>query len=260
MELRGVALAEIRRRYLATGADIPASVLQALKADPRSGARALARSIESRAAREQAEGLRLTRLFSLQSKLHVEGHVYIAGVDEVGVGPLAGPVVAASVILPADAKLIGLNDSKKLSATQRERLDREIREQAIDLAIGAATREEIDQYNILHASLLAMRRAVESLHVEPTILLVDARRIPKVVTPQRAIIGGDALVASIAAASIVAKVCRDAEMKRLDQRYPGYGFAQNAGYGTPDHMEALKRIGPTPEHRHSFAPVREASR
>lgn len=179
-----------------------------------------------------------------------------AGVDEVGRGPLAGPVVAAAVILdPADIPA-GLADSKLLAPARRQLLARAIRERALAWALGRAEPEEIDQLNILQASLLAMQRAVRALAPAPGQVLVDGRHCPVVSMPARAIVGGDASVACISAASILAKVSRDAEMQLLDGRYPGYGFAANKGYGTAEHRRALETLGACPVHRRSFAPVR----
>jgi len=166
--------------------------------------------------------------------------------------------VAAAVILPAHPQLPGLDDSKRVPRLRREHLAAAIRRQAVAVGIGAASTREIDQLNIYHAALLAMRRAVEQLAERPDHLLVDARRIPGVSMPQTPLVGGDGRDASIAAASIVAKVTRDALMTDLDASYPGYGFARHKGYGTQAHLEALQTLGPTPHHRRSFAPVRRA--
>jgi len=252
-----VALAELRRRYVKEGIRVPRTVRMALLHDPRAGARELGHGLARRRCRAAAELRRLRTLYRIEWQLQRGGVRCVAGVDEVGVGPLAGPVVAAAVVLPARVRLSGLRDSKKLSAAARERLDREIREVALDLSLGQASRAEIDRLNIYHASLLAMRRALEGLATRPDMVLVDARRIPGIESPQRSLIGGDDRVACIAAASIVAKVQRDQAMHALDQRYPGYGFSSNVGYGTAEHLAALRSCGPTPEHRHSFAPVRE---
>jgi len=260
MELRSVPLAEIRRRYGGEGQRVGSALLAELRADPRVGARALAHSLESRRARSAAEKWRLRHLFTLERRLQNDGLERIAGVDEVGVGPLAGPVVAASVVLPRRISLPGLNDSKKLSREARERIAAQIRTHAAHVSLGAASPEEIDQLNIYQATLLAMRRAVEGLVQPPDMLLVDARKVPGVEVPQRALIDGDARVACIAAASIVAKVYRDGLMRELDRLYPGYGFATNVGYGTAEHLRALQRRGPTPIHRRSYAPVDAASR
>jgi ribonuclease HII len=176
------------------------------------------------------------------------------------VGPLAGPVVAGAVILPEVVDLPRINDSKKLTPQAREELDAAIRQQAIAVGIGEVSPVEIDQRNIFQASLEAMRRAVHALDPKPDFLLVDARTVPGVGTPQKALIHGDAIDGSIAAASIVAKVYRDRLMRELDERYPGYGFARHMGYGTAMHIDALGRLGASDVHRRSFAPVAQAIR
>ncbi len=183
----------------------------------------------------------------------------IAGVDEAGRGPLAGPVVAAAVILPAKPLPRGLADSKCLRAAEREILDTKIRARALACALGQATVAEIDALNILQASLLAMQRAVAGLSLRPFAAWVDGNRPPHLPMPVRAVIGGDGLVPAISAASIVAKVARDARMVVLDARYPGYGLAQHKGYATAMHRDALTRLGATPIHRRSFAPVARLS-
>lgn len=180
----------------------------------------------------------------------------LAGVDEVGRGPLAGDVVAAAVILHPGRPIEGLADSKKLSEKKREALFDEIREKAWSYAISRATVEEIDRLNILHASLLAMHRAVEQLTVQPEFVLVDGNRKPQWHYACDTVVKGDDRVAAIAAASILAKVTRDREMVELDRRYPGYGLAGHKGYPTKVHMEALERLGASPAHRKSFAPVK----
>jgi len=180
----------------------------------------------------------------------------VAGVDEVGRGPLCGPVVTAAVILDPARPILGLNDSKKLSEARREALYDEIREKALAWCIARAEVEEIDRLNILHATLLAMQRAVEGLSITPSLALIDGNRCPLLAVPSEAVIGGDASVPAIAAASILAKVSRDREMRLLDEQYPGYGLAVHKGYPTPKHLEALQRLGPTPIYRRSFAPVR----
>ncbi len=180
----------------------------------------------------------------------------IAGVDEAGRGALVGNVVAAAVILPARFDLPGLTDSKKLSARQREALFDAITAQALAWYAAAASPAEIDAMNIHHATLLAMRRAVEGLAMSPQSVLVDGKFTPDLTMPARAIVGGDASEACIAAASIIAKVTRDRQMAELEARFPGYGFAAHKGYGTKAHLTALTRLGATPEHRRSYAPVR----
>lgn len=181
----------------------------------------------------------------------------VCGVDEAGRGPLAGPVFAAAVLLEDPPPVQGLADSKKLSARRRERLAGEIRDCALCWAVASASVEEIDALNILQASLLAMRRAVAALSVRPECILVDGLHVPEVEMPARAVVRGDAQVPAISAASILAKTERDAWMLELHASYPGYGFDRHKGYGTAVHLAALRRLGPTPAHRRSFAPVRE---
>jgi len=177
---------------------------------------------------------------------------FIAGVDEVGRGPLAGPVVAAAVILPSDYEITGLNDSKKLSEKRREAMDEIIRREAVSFGIGLISQDRIDEINILQATYEAMRLALEQLSPAPDMILADAVTIPGIETRQLPIIKGDAKSASIAAASIIAKVYRDHLMIEYDSLYPEYGFARNKGYGTKEHINALKEFGPTPLHRKSF--------
>ena len=185
-------------------------------------------------------------------------YAIVAGVDEAGRGPLAGPVVAAAVVLSSSCPIEGLRDSKKLSEKQRESLYDDIVNHAQAYAIAQASVEEIDQLNILQASLLAMQRAVEALSCPPEHVLIDGNRCPQLKVAATAVIKGDQKVMAISAASILAKVARDRQLIDLDRQYPGYGFAQHKGYGTKGHCEALQRLGPTPHHRRSFAPVRAA--
>ncbi|MEW8100340.1 MAG: ribonuclease HII [Candidatus Thiodiazotropha endolucinida] len=180
----------------------------------------------------------------------------VAGVDEVGRGPLAGPVVAAAVILHPERPIEGLADSKKLSEKRREQLSQLIKEQAHSWCLGRAEVEEIDRINILQASLLAMKRAVEGLPRMPSLAVVDGKHAPRLACRVDTVIGGDALVESISAASIIAKVARDQEMVELDRRYPGYGLARHKGYPTKQHLEGLQALGITPIHRRSFGPVK----
>lgn len=184
------------------------------------------------------------------------GAKHVAGIDEVGIGPLAGPVVAAAVVLPREVGMEGVRDSKTLSKKQRERLDGEIRSVAIGIGLGVVSPDEVDRLNPYHAGLRAMQLAVRALPGRPDHLLIDAREIPGVETPQTSIVAGDKIVRAIAAASIVAKVHRDALMQEIDRSYPGYGFARHVGYATAAHLEALRRLGPCPVHRRSYAPVR----
>jgi ribonuclease HII len=185
--------------------------------------------------------------------------VLIAGVDEAGRGPLAGPVVAAAVILDPQRPIVGLRDSKLLSAVARERLAAEIRTHALAWAVAQADVAEIDALNILQATLLAMRRAVEALAVAPAEALIDGNHCPVLAIRARAIVKGDRTVPAISAASILAKTARDALLVELDARFPGYGFAQHKGYGTPVHLAALERYGPCAAHRRSFAPVAQTA-
>ncbi len=179
----------------------------------------------------------------------------VAGVDEAGRGPLAGPVVAAAVILDDERPIAGLADSKKLTALRRDRLYDEIRAKALCVSVAEASVAEIDHLNILQASLLAMRRAVEGLRLKPQRVLVDGNQLPVLDVLAEAVVQGDAKVPAISAASIIAKVTRDRWCEQLERDCPGYGFAQHKGYGTPVHLEALRRLGPTSWHRQSFAPV-----
>ncbi len=190
-----------------------------------------------------------------QGHLPWHGPVLTAGVDEAGRGPLAGPVVAAAVILDERQPIAGLNDSKKLSPARREALFEQIRARALCFAIAEASVEEIDRLNILQATLLAMRRAVAGLRLRPGLVLVDGNRLPVLDCAAEAIVGGDALVPSISAASILAKVYRDRWCVQVDAQYPQYGFAGHKGYGTAAHMDALRAHGACPLHRRSFAPV-----
>ncbi|OOZ15991.1 ribonuclease HII [Solemya velum gill symbiont] len=183
----------------------------------------------------------------------------VCGVDEVGRGPLAGPVVTAAVILDPDVEIIGFDDSKKLTAKRRDYLADEIREKSLCWALARAEVAEIDELNILHATMLAMRRAIEALPILPALALIDGNRIPPGLNCRaEAIVKGDSLHAEIAAASILAKVTRDSEMVEMDACYPGYGFALHKGYPTKVHMEALQSLGVTPIHRRSFSPVQKA--
>ncbi|MGC6405372.1 ribonuclease HII [Bisgaard Taxon 45] len=186
-----------------------------------------------------------------------KGVELIAGVDEVGRGPLVGAVVTAAVILDPNQPILGLNDSKKLSEKKRLFLAEEIKQKALAWSLGRAEPEEIDQLNILHATMLAMKRAVENLKIQPHLVLVDGNRVPELTIPAQAIVKGDGLVAEISAASILAKVARDQEMMELDKRYPDYAFAQHKGYPTALHLAKLAELGPLAQHRRSFAPVRK---
>ena len=218
--------------------------------DSRKGVQDFLKTQENRMKKYEAELVRIEELCSFEKKYR--DYSYICGVDEVGRGPLAGPVVAGAVILPKDCRILYINDSKKLSAKKREELSAEIQEKALAVGIGLSTQDRIDEINILQATYEAMRKAIASLSVEPSLLLNDAVTIPAVDIPQVAIVKGDARSISIGAASIVAKVYRDRMMEEYDKMYPGYGFASNKGYGSKEHIEALHRMGPCPLHRRSF--------
>ena len=258
-DLLSWSVPELRERFLDKGRAVPDGLLEALAHDSRHGARELARRIRERRSDNRSEGQRLRTMLRYEAELQAQGMVLICGVDEAGMAPLAGPVVAGAVILKKGYKLRGLDDSKKiLDERKREELAKAIKEEAVAWASGRAEVEEIDTINIYHAGLLAMRRAVEALGTRPEYLLVDARRVPECAIPQRPIIKGDALSLSIAAASIIAKTTRDRLMDEMDALYPGYGFASHKGYPTPLHCRTLQELGATPIHRRSFARVRIA--
>lgn len=256
-ELLQLSISELRKIFLDGREPVPKGFLEALETDTRRCARELAARIRLRYQANRSEGQRLRHLLKYEAELWKEGFTLIAGVDESGIGPLAGPVVASAVILPRNYKLRLLDDSKRLDDPLRHQLAEQIKGDAITYAVGVAEVEEIDRLNIYHAGLLAMRRAVGSLSTEPNFILVDARRIPDCSTPQRGIIRGDQLSASIAAASVIAKTARDMMMVELDRKFPGYGFASHKGYSTPEHFRALHDLGASPIHRRSFRPVRE---
>lgn len=269
-------LRELRRLYLDEGRPMPREVEALLRADGRPGARAILEAIEKRRQKNRAEGQRLRAMLTFERQLWAEGCERIAGVDEAGMSPLAGPVYAAAVVLPRDARLRGVDDSKKLTPRAREELAQTIRAAAIAYCVARAEVEEIDRLNIYRAGLLAMRRAVEGLSAPPAdadapsrveartmprppdALLVDARRLRELPIRQIDLIKGDQRSLSIAAASILAKTARDAYMEELDRHHPGYGFARHKGYPAPEHLAALERLGPCAAHRRSFAPVRQA--
>lgn len=220
--------------------------------DERKSVQNICEKLKKKLIRIQAEEERLDLLNYYENQCYENGAVFVAGLDEVGRGPLAGPVVAAVVVLKPDARIIGINDSKKLTEEKRQALYEIIIKEAVDYGIGMADNYEIDEHNILNATYIAMRRALDQLEVRPDCLLNDAVRIPGVDTPQLPIIKGDAKSISIAAASIVAKVTRDRMMVDYDKVYPGYGFSSNKGYGTNEHYDGLRKFGRTKIHRNSF--------
>ena len=231
-------------------------IFQQLSLDMRKGVQTALKSCQKRIEKEQKRAEHFIEMQYYERLAYKEGASFIAGVDEVGRGPLAGPVVAAAVILPKNIEDLGFDDSKKLSASKREEIYRLIQEKAIAIGIGIVDADIIDQVNIYQASRLAMQQAVSELKIQPDYLLIDAMKID-VNTPQIGIIKGDAKSISIAAASIVAKQVRDQMMQEFDELYPGYDFSNNAGYGTPKHLEGLKSKGICPIHRKTFAPIKD---
>jgi ribonuclease HII len=290
-----LTLAELRARYVDQARPLPKAIETALREDTRTGAQAILEAIERRRQSSRSEGQRLRHICRHEQALWREGVAHIAGVDEAGMSPLAGPVVAAAAILPVGYRRAFIDDSKKLTAEEREELVVHIKREALAWAVGSASPEEIDRINIYHAGLLAMRRAVEALSlssaapelrggassdtapalrggassdtapalrggalITPDYLLIDARSLRDLPIRQRGIVRGDAECISIAAASIIAKTTRDAWMLQLDREYPGYGFGQHKGYGVKQHLRAIAALGVLPIHRRSFTPVREA--
>jgi ribonuclease HII len=231
-------------------------LLKKLKKDNRKGVQKIIEQYNRNLQRLKKEKDDFSNLTILENKIVRQGYSAIAGIDEVGRGPLAGPVVAAAVILPQDFYLPGINDSKQLSETKRNEFYDVIREKAVSIGIGMIDAEEIDTINIYEATKKAMLYAISNLQRNPDYLLIDAMKLDTPY-PQESIIKGDSKSVSIAAASVVAKVTRDKLMKEYALTYPGYGFDKNAGYGTKGHLEGLKQSGVTPIHRKSFAPVRD---
>jgi ribonuclease HII len=254
-DARPPSLAELQRRTRTCLEGEEEALLAALRGDPRAGCRRLADSLARRIQARRATRERGEELLRRERELRREGYQHVAGVDEAGVGPLAGPVVAAAVVLPPGEPLEGLDDSKRLAPARRERLESEVRRRALAWAVAEVAPEELDRLNVYRAGLLAMRRAVEGLDPAADYLLVDARSVPDVSMPQEAHVGGDGKHHAIAAASILAKVHRDRVMSDLARSHPGYGFERHKGYATASHLRALERLGPSPAHRWSFAPV-----
>lgn len=230
-------------------------LLEEAAVDRRKGVRALAASHKRKALKERGEFDRLKRMIAIEKDLIGQGYLLIAGVDEVGRGCLAGPLVAAAVILPAGLRLNGVRDSKELDAAERQRLSEEIKEASVDWAVVEMESESIDRYGVHRANIMALTEVPNRLTPPPDYILADGFSLPGSLIPHRKIVKGDSLSQSIAAASIIAKVHRDRLMDDLSLRYPGYGFDRNKGYGTDDHLSALRSLGPCPIHRRSFAPV-----
>jgi ribonuclease HII len=239
------------------GRALPAAIESALAADGRAGAKAILAAVARRRRDNRSEGQRLRVMLRYETALWTTGIQHVAGVDEAGMSPLAGPVAAAAVILAPGTRIPEVDDSKRLTAEVRERLAPVIRERALAWAVAFAEPDEIDCINIYWAGLAAMRRAIEALAPAAEHLLIDARRLRDVALPQQPIIKGDTKSLSIAAASILAKTARDARMRTMEELYPGYGFAQHKGYPVRAHFRALRRMGACPIHRRSFAIVRQ---
>jgi ribonuclease HII len=252
-----LSLKEIQEKYSAPEAPISPQILRRLQRDSRTGARKLYKTLSKRFEDQARERRRMEAMLHFERLLWKAGIVHIAGVDEVGIGPLAGPVVAAAVVFPPETEIDGIDDSKAIDEETRESLDRTIRGKAFGIGIGVVEVEEIDRLNIYHAGLRAMHLAVAALPVAPQHVLVDSRTIPNLSQPQNSFDKGDGLNFSIAAASIVAKVYRDRLMTDLDGAFPGYGFAEHKGYATPFHQDAIRRMGPCSIHRRSFDYIRE---
>ena len=230
-------------------------LLAELEQDSRSGVIQAIAKRKRELQKQVDEDLRLEKMLAYEKELYTQGIDLIAGVDEVGRGPLAGPVVAAAVILPEDCKISGLNDSKKIPKSKHKEIYEAVLQNAVAIGIGIKDNQVIDQVNIYEATKLAMMEAIGQLEPQPQHLLIDAMKLDLPI-PQTSIIKGDANSLSIAAASIVAKVTRDQMMEEFDKEYPGYDFAQNAGYGTAKHLAGLDKLGVTPIHRRSFEPVK----
>uniref|UniRef100_UPI0030842E4F ribonuclease HII n=1 Tax=Desulforadius tongensis TaxID=1216062 RepID=UPI0030842E4F len=256
MNLTVAEIKEIVKNQL-DNESVDEQLIKSLAEDPRVGVQKIYQYLQRRREKLKREYIRLQELFKYERELVCRGKQYIAGVDEAGRGPLAGPVVAAAVILPPEIKLYGLNDSKKLSADRRRQLAEEIKANALCWATGEASVEEICRLNIYRASMLAMKRAVDNLTTTPQHVLIDGINVPTIKIPQTRIVGGDGLSASIAAASIMAKTHRDKIMEQYHNRYPQYGFDKHKGYPTAEHLAKLRRYGPSAIHRTSFGPVAE---
>lgn len=245
-------LSEMKELFSSTPVEELSSVLHLYQGDSRAGAKKLMASYERKVREYEKEIARLKVLTEYENTLYQKGVQMIGGIDEVGRGPLAGPVTAAVVILPKGCLIQGINDSKKLSAKKREELYDIIMEKAVSVGIGSISPQKIDELNILQATYEAMWQALENIGTKPEYLLVDAVTIPNIKIPQKGIVQGDGKSISIGAASIIAKVTRDRLMAEMDQLYPGYHFASNKGYGSAEHVEAIREKGLCPIHRRTF--------
>jgi ribonuclease HII len=255
---RALTLSEIRTRYVERGRPLPVELETALRSDTRPGARAILEQVARRRRENRAEGQRLRWMLEFERALWNRNILVVAGIDEAGMSPLAGPVAAAAVVLEPGWRAEGVNDSKQVPAERRVELAAQIKREARAWAVAFSEPEEIDRINIHWAGIAAMRRAVEALGVVPEHLLIDARKLREVPIEQTRIVKGDERSLSIAAASILAKTARDARMIAYARDYPDYGFDQHKGYPVREHVAALRRVGPCPIHRRSFGPVQEA--
>jgi ribonuclease HII len=251
-----LTLKELEKK-IGAASEVPPEVLEHLQSDSRAGCQRLYRQLKNRIDRQKLERARMEGMFRFERKLWQAGVRRVAGVDEVGIGPMAGPVVAAAVVFSPGAWIDGIDDSKRLDADRREVLDSRIRETAAGIGLGVVSSGEVDRLNVYHAGLRAMQRAVEALSMPPEHVLVDSRTIPDIPQSQSSFIKGDSRSFSIAAASIVAKVYRDALMCDMGHEYPGYGFAGHKGYPTKEHQEAVRKWGPSPIHRRSYNFIKE---
>ncbi|UJL47920.1 ribonuclease HII [Virgibacillus sp. NKC19-16] len=246
-------------KQLFESGEISEELISHLKTDDRKGVQQLIKSYEKKKYKEEMAEKTFIEMSVFESRAYANGHEYIAGIDEAGRGPLAGPVVAAAVILPRDFKLLGLNDSKQLSEQARNHFFRIIKEQAISYGVSIISSQKIDEINIFEATKLAMHDAINQLSPKPNHILIDAVNLKGLTCTSEAITKGDMKSISIAAASVLAKVSRDRIMKKIHNEYPMYGFESNMGYGTKYHIDNLMTCGVTPYHRKSFSPVRNAT-
>jgi ribonuclease HII len=253
-----LTLVQLRRRYIERGRPLPAALEEELRREGGTGALAILAAVERRRRENRAEGQRLRTMLRYERALWAKGVTLVAGVDEAGMSPLAGPVAAGAVIFPPETRIPGVDDCKKVDPAERTRLAPLIKEHALAWAVAFVEPEEIDRLNIYWAGLAAMERAIRALSAAPQHLLIDGRNLRSMTLPQQRIVGGDGKSFSIAAASILAKTARDARMVELDALYPGYGFARHKGYPVREHLAVLAIRGACPVHRRSFAPVREA--
>lgn len=249
INIKKMSLKKLQTLIAEKGPEVYPQVIQALGEDPRGGAQKLVRYCQSRMDEWERERDRIGRMYSYERQLWAMGYNMVAGLDEVGRGPLAGPVVAAAVILPGEVVLPGIDDAKRLSPRRRQELYETIREHAVAVGVGMVHPEGIDEASVMLATYKALIKAVSDLAVQPDYLLIDGLHLPNVTQPQVPVVGGDTQSCSIAAASIVAKVVRDEYMIEMDRQFPEYGFANHKGYGTAEHRAALERYGPCPLHR-----------